>query len=87
MRHALITSLLLLSVPALAQDGVHTAEPEIVYQPVTKVDFETPLDVDGTLLTPAVKLVSTARRANVHPLIRLRTDFAAEMSRSVDLVK
>jgi len=87
MRSCIALCLLVLSAPALAQDAVHQAEPEIVYQEVTNVTFETPVDIDGTLLTPAVKLVSPARRASFHPFIKLRTDFSDEMVRSVHLVK
>lgn len=72
-----------LSGVALAQDA---EEPKVVYKDRTEIDFEG-VEVAGELVKPQGALLLDRKRASFNPLIKLRTDFNAEMSQSVDEVK
>jgi hypothetical protein len=82
-------SLLSLSTSAWAQDeeGGESAEArKVQYASKTEIDFAG-LDVAGELVKPSGSLIGERKRANFNPLIRLRTDFNAEMAESVDEIK
>ncbi len=86
---AATVSLLTLSPAAFAQDeeGGESAESrKVQYASKTEIDFEG-LEVAGELVKPSGSLIGERKRANFNPLIRLRTDFNAEMAESVDEIK
>lgn len=70
--------------PALAQD--EEGDRKVTYKTKTEIDFEG-LDVSGELVKPSSALVLDRKKAQFNPLIKLRTDFNAEMEQSVDEVK
>jgi hypothetical protein len=82
----------LLTVALLSFSGVAFAQeegeegPRVIYKERTEVDFEG-VDVAGELVKPQGALLLDRKRAAFNPLIKLRTDFNAEMSQSVDEVK
>lgn len=59
---------------------------KVSYKQKTEIDFEG-LDVNGELMKPAGSLVLDRKKASFNPLIKLRTEFNAEMRSSVDEVK
>ena len=59
---------------------------KVTYKQKTEIDFEG-LDVSGELQKPAGSLVLDRKKASFNPLIKLRTEFNAEMRQSVDEVK
>ena len=75
---------LLLSSIALADEP--TEEPKVVYKERTEIDFEA-LELEGQLVKPQGSLLLERQRASFNPLIKLRTDFDDEMSKSVDEIK
>ena len=79
-----ILLLTLLSTSAWAGDPVE--EPKVVYKEKTEIDFEG-LEIEGELIKPQGALVLERQRAAFNPLIKLRTDFDYEMTRSVEEVK
>ena len=81
MRAVLLLPLILLSSVALAQEAP-ASEAKVIYADRTELDFEG-VDVFGQVVGPAMKLVVAQRKADFHPLIRLRTNFDAELQESV----
>lgn len=79
---------LVASAPAFAQDegGGGDDDRKVTYKTKTEIDFEG-LDVSGELVKPQSALVLDRKKAQFNPLIKLRTDFNAEMEQSVDEVK
>lgn len=84
---------LLLAVPlnALAQAEPAPVDedalvPEFVYKAVTEYDFEGNR-VTATLVGPDGAVVISPPERHHRPMITLRGNFDAEMSRSVDIVK
>ncbi len=75
----------LFSGAALAQDETDDGR-KVIYKERTEVDFEG-VEVAGELVKPQGALLLDRKRASFNPLIKLRTDFNAEMSQSVDEVK
>lgn len=61
-------------------------EVEILYNKKTIVDFEG-VEVEGELVKPEGTLLTEREVAKFNPLIRLRYDFNAEMTQSVNEVK
>ena len=59
---------------------------QIQYQKKTEIDFEA-LDIEGEMVKPQGSLVMDRSRASFNPLIKLRTDFTPEMSKSVTEIK
>lgn len=79
----------LLFVPtdrAFAQDDPANEDRKIVYKQKTEIDFEG-LDIEGVLQKPQGALVIDRRNASFNPLIKLRTDFNAEIDQSTNDVK
>ncbi len=75
------------AAPAFAQDEEAPADgAKVIYKTKTEIDFEG-LDVSGELVKPSSALVLDRKKAQFNPLIKLRTDFNAEMESSVDEVK
>ncbi|GDX78430.1 hypothetical protein LBMAG42_02410 [Deltaproteobacteria bacterium] len=72
------------AAPAFAQD--EEGDRKVTYKTKTEIDFEG-LDVSGELVKPSSALVLDRKKAQFNPLIKLRTDFNAEMEQSVDEVK
>ena len=58
----------------------------IVYKQKTEIDFEA-LEIEGQLIKPTGALLLEGRAAHFNPLIKLRTDFEAEMNQSVNEIK
>lgn len=77
--------LLLSSDQAFAQDESEE-DRKIVYKQKTEIDFEG-LEVEGVLQKPQGALVIDRRTASFNPLIKLRTDFNAEIDQSTDDIK
>jgi len=71
---------------ARAQDEEDTEGRKVIYKERTEVDFEG-VEVAGELVKPQGALLLDRKRASFNPLIKLRSDFNAEMSQSVDEVK
>ena len=61
-------------------------EPQIVYKQKTEIDFEG-LEIEGELVKPQGSVILERKIAKFNPLIKLRTDFDHEMSRSVEEIK
>ena len=74
------------SSAALAQDEADENGRKVQYKQKTEIDFEG-LDVSGELVKPQSALVLDRKKASFNPLIKLRTDFNAEMEQSIDEVK
>jgi hypothetical protein len=66
--------------------GQEKSDRQVEYQRKTEIDFEA-LDIDGQLVKPQGSLVIDRKRATFNPLIRLRTDFDPEISKSVTEIK
>ena len=64
----------------------HAEEAQIVYKQKTEIDFEG-VDVEGQLVKPEGTLVTEREIAKFNLLIKLRYDFNAEMSQSVNNIK
>lgn len=77
-----------LPAAATAQDTLTDVpeEVEVRYQRETHVDFET-VNVGGTLVAPSVTWLEESQRKGFQPLIRLRVDWNAELSASLDEVR
>lgn len=84
----LVLSLVSLLAPVFAAEPAEptSAASNVRYQAVTDLTFEE-LDLTAKLLRPENVLVLERRRATFNPLIRLRADFDAEMTESLDLVR
>ena len=82
------TAFATLPTAAFAQDEEGGGEegPKVIYKERTEVDFEG-VEVAGELVKPQGALLLDRKRASFNPLIKLRADFNAEMSQSVDEVK
>ena len=83
MRYLLIS--ILLGFISVANAGDNN-EPEVIYKPRTEIDFEG-VEIAGELVRPQGALILQRRASTFNPLIKLRTDFNHEMSKSVDEVK
>ena len=66
--------------------GQEESDRQIQYQKETEIDFEA-LDIEGEMVKPQGSLVMDRSRAAFNPLIKLRTDFTPEMSKSVTEIK
>ena len=77
-------SMLLFVGPALAQEEPDPARE--AYAAVTKVEFLEDVSVEGRLEGPSGAGVFEAVRGKFAPLIRLRSDFDAELDATVDEV-
>jgi hypothetical protein len=87
MRYFLTITILLFSLDSHADDKDDTKqERSVVYKQRTEIDFEG-VEVQGELVKPQGSLLLERRNAHFNPLIKLRTDFDDEMSRSVDEIK
>ena len=56
------------------------------YRQKTEIDFEG-LEIEGVLQKPQGALVLDRKKASFNPLIKLRTDFNAEIDQSTNEVK
>jgi hypothetical protein len=74
--------LMLLMSLVFAQEEGRT----VTYSKETEIDFEG-VDVSGELVKPAGALLLDRKRASFNPLIKLRTDFNPEISKSVSEIK
>lgn len=86
MRQGLLLLSLTLSFPAFAGDDNEEEPRSVVYKQRTEIDFEG-VEIQGQLVKPQGSLVLERRRGHFNPLIKLRTDFDDEMSRSVNEIK
>jgi hypothetical protein len=92
MNRTLFSRILVVGALAGALSGVALAQDEeadgrkVTYKQKTEIDFEG-LDVSGELVKPNSALVLDRKKASFNPLIKLRTDFNAEMEQSIDEVK
>ena len=84
---------LVLLLPLLASDSARAADEDeeaadrkVVYRQKTEIDFEG-LDVEASLVKPQGALVLDRKKASFNPLIKLRTDFNAEIDQSTDEIK
>jgi hypothetical protein len=77
----------LLAAIALAGDeNVDEEDRKVVYKQKTEIDFEG-LEVEGVLQKPQGALVIDRRNASFNPLIKLRTDWNAEIDQSTNDIK
>ena len=60
--------------------------PRVVHAPQTAIDFDD-LEIEATLARPSGVYVLARRQASFNPMIRLRTDFEAELAQSVGEVR
>lgn len=82
-----VLALVLISTPALAQDGDSAVEkPEIVYQDVTEHTFGE-VDVFGVNTVPDLVRLDERKPMKIRNFISLRTSFDSEMSASVSEVR
>lgn len=78
---------LLLAAIALAGDeSADEEDRKVVYKQKTEIDFEG-LEVEGVLQKPQGALVIDRRNASFNPLIKLRTDWNAEIDQSTNDIK
>lgn len=84
LRKALILSLIFL--PPHAAHAGDDVEEKVVYKSKTEIDFED-LEIEGVLQKPQSQLVLERKKANFNPLIKLRTDWNAEIDQSTDEIK
>ncbi|MEZ4322280.1 MAG: hypothetical protein R3F61_32705 [Myxococcota bacterium] len=79
---------LLVATPALAQDAEPApTEQKVKFKHRTEIDFGG-VEVNGSVAKPFIGEVIVATPADNYPsFIKLRTDFAPEMTQSVDQVK
>jgi len=84
LRKALILSLIFL--PPHAAHASDDVEERVVYKSKTEIDFED-LEIEGALQKPQSQLVLERKKANFNPLIKLRTDWNAEIEQSTDEIK
>ena len=77
-----LTAGFVLAPAAQAQDS----DRKVTYKKRTEIDFEA-LEVSGELVKPQGALLLDRKRANFNPLIKIRSDFNAEMNHSVDQIK
>lgn len=80
MRSLIVGILVAWSPAALGED------PKVVYKEKTEIDFEA-LELEGELVKPQGALVLERKKANFNPLIKLRKDFALEISQSTKDIK
>ena len=85
---AVVPTLALTPAPAFAQedDALRADKRVIVYAQETEIDFQG-LDVEGELVRPTVGNVSVRRVGEFNPMIRIRTDFNAEIIDSLALME
>jgi hypothetical protein len=76
---------LLLASIAFAGDDEED-DRKVVYKQKTEIDFEG-LEVEGVLQKPQSALVLERKKASFNPLIKLRTDWNAEIDQSTDEIK
>jgi hypothetical protein len=87
LRLSLILSLVFLPGHTRADDrDEETDDRKVVYKQKTEIDFEG-LEVEGILQKPQSALVLERKKASFNPLIKLRTDWNAEIDQSTDEVK
>jgi hypothetical protein len=83
-----VITLALLAIPRTAR----AAEPEdedngrkVIYNSRTEIDFEE-VEVDGQLVKPEGTLLLDRKRATFNPLIKLRRNWDAEITESLEEV-
>ena len=86
LRKALILSLIFLPPHSAHAEDDEESDKRVVYKSKTEIDFEG-LEIEGILQKPQSALVLERKKANFNPLIKLRTDWNAEIDQSVDEVK
>ena len=78
--------ILLFCLNVYADEPKNSEEPKIVYKQKTEIDFEG-IEIEGELVKPQGSIILERKNAKFNPLIKLRTDFDHEMSRSVEEIK
>lgn len=79
--------LLLIASLAWAGDDLDRDDGQkITYKSKTEIDFED-LEIEGILQKPQSALVLERKKANFNPLIKLRTEWTAEIDQSTDEIK
>lgn len=86
VRWLFVPLILLQTDRAFAQDDPLTEDRKITYRQKTEIDFEG-LEIEGVLQKPQGALVLDRKKASFNPLIKLRTDFNAEIDQSTNEVK
>ncbi len=88
LRFLALLPLLCLSSTAFAQDEEEPAPSKrsYRYQAQTLLEFDE-LDVDAAVLKPGLIPVWERKRGSFNPLIKLRSEFSAELDGSVDEIK
>ncbi len=76
-----LLGLSLLAVPAFAQKAADKADPS--YKQKTVYDFDDDV-VEGDLVKPDIETVGAAGKVKHSSLIKIRTDFIAEMLKSAE---
>ena len=85
IRWMLFPIFLLSSDQALADDD-QEGDRKVVYRQKTEIDFEG-LDVEATLVKPQGALVLERKQAAFNPLIKMRTDWNAEIDQSTQEIR
>lgn len=85
-RWLFIPLLMIQSDHAFAQDETPAEDRRVTYRQKTEIDFEG-LEIEGVLQKPQGALVLDRKKASFNPLIKLRTDFNAEIDQSTQEVK
>ena len=85
LRLPLFLSLTLFPGHTFASDG-EDDDRKTVYKQKTEIDFED-LEIEGVLQKPQSALVLERKKANFNPLVKLRTDWNAEIDQSTAEVK
>ena len=88
MRRAglIIASFIMLAAGQAQAGDEKDEERKVVYRQKTEIDFEG-LDVEASLVKPQGTLVIERKQASFNPLIKLRTDFNAEIDQSTQEIK
>ena len=85
MRKALTIAVLLFMQPAHAEEK-EEEDRKVVYKQTTQIDFEG-IDVNAALVKPQGTLILERKQASFNPLIKLRSDFNAEIDDSTNDIK
>lgn len=77
--------LLIISDQAFADDDKEE-DRKVVYRQKTEIDFEG-LEIEGVMMKPQGALVLERKQASFNPLIKMRTDWNAEIDQSTQEIK
>jgi len=79
MRTTMMITMMLMAPASLAQEDAR--EPQVVHAEVTKVDFDDPLGIEGTMWKPDGRYIGVFTPPAVQPWTPVREDFEREMVR------